>query len=66
MGFNFSKCFYIDNELYFYDQEWYEENIPVEYIIYRAIAYFPTSTQYITDEIYEILEIQEFIPIFKI
>ena len=43
----FQNAFYIDNNLYFYDQEWYEENVPVEYIIYRAIAYFPNAHAYI-------------------
>src|SRR5699024_10975592 len=35
----FQNVFYIDNELYFYDQEWFDENVPIEFIIYRAIAY---------------------------
>lgn len=35
----FKNCFYIDNEFLFYDQEWRENNIPAEFIIYRAIKY---------------------------
>lgn len=62
----FQNCFIIDNEWYFYDQEWQEENIPVEYILYRAILYFHESKKYISDnEIFEKLNISEFIPIFN-
>ncbi len=62
----FQNCFVVDNEYYFYDQEWYEENTPIEYILYRAILYFHESKQYITDEeIFEYLGIQEFISVFK-
>ncbi len=62
----FQNSFYIDNELYFYDQEWYEENIPVEYIIYRAIAYFPNAHAYIpTNKLYETLGINQYIKIFQ-
>lgn len=39
-GFNFSKLLYIDNEFYFYDQEWEEDNVPIDFILYRAIKYF--------------------------
>ena len=35
----FSNIFYINNKYYFYDQEWLEENIPLEYIIYRSFYY---------------------------
>lgn len=62
----FQNCFIIDNEWYFYDQEWQEENIPVEYILYRAILYFHESKKYISDnEIFEKLNILEFVPVFS-
>lgn len=62
----FQNCFIIDNEYYFYDQEWQEQNVPVEYILYRAIIYFHESKQYISDEeILERLKLAEWIPIFK-
>lgn len=62
----FQNCFIIDNEWYFYDQEWKEENIPVEYILYRAILYFHESKKYISDnEVFEKINISEFIPIFN-
>ena len=62
----FQNCFIIDDEWYFYDQEWQEENVPVEYILYRAVVYFHESKKYISDnEIFEKLNIMEFIPVFK-
>ena len=62
----FQNCFIIDNEWYFYDQEWQEENVPVEYILYRAILYFHESKKYISDEeVFEKLNISEFVPIFN-
>ena len=35
------NIFYIDDKYFFYDQEWLEENIPIEFLIYRTIAYNP-------------------------
>lgn len=46
----FKNCFYIDNNFYFYDQEWLEENLPIEFIIFRAILYFPELTKFIQNE----------------
>jgi len=54
----FQNCFYIDEKFYFYDQEWMEENVPVEYIIYRSIKYL-TQIEEDKNEIYQILGIQE-------
>lgn len=31
------NCFYINNKFVFFDQEWVEEYLPVEFIIYRSI-----------------------------
>lgn len=62
----FQNIFYIENEMYFYDQEWYDENVPVEYIIYRTIAYFANAHEYIkTEELYNKLELSEYINIFE-
>lgn len=62
----FQNCFILEGEYYFYDQEWYEENVPLEYIIYRAILYFHESKRYISDsEVFENLDISEFASIFK-
>ena len=35
----FQNIFYIDNQYYFYDQEWMEKNIPIEFIIFRSFIY---------------------------
>lgn len=62
----FSNCFVIKNEYWFYDQEWLEYNVPVEFIIYRAIKYFTQLAKYVSvDEIYEKLEIAEYLEIFE-
>ena len=62
----FQNCFVIDNDYYFYDQEWLDENIPVEFIIYRAILYFNEIKRYIPDEvIFEKLEYTNNVEIFK-
>lgn len=56
----FQNCFYIDNDFYFYDQEWMEENIPIEFILYRAIKYFSKIEKYISkEELYKILDLKE-------
>lgn len=56
----FQNCFYINGEFYFYDQEWIEENLPFEFIIYRAIKYFTRIKKYISDEeLFEVLDISK-------
>ena len=35
----FNNCFYVNDEFYFFDQEWNEENLPSEYILYHSIVY---------------------------
>lgn len=56
----FQNCFYIDNEFYFYDQEWMEEDIPIDFIVYRAIKYFTKIRKYINiEELYNKLEIDD-------
>lgn len=56
----FQNCFVIDNKFYFYDQEWCEEKVPINFILYRAIKYFPEIRFYLTiKELYDILNIDE-------
>ena len=56
----FQNCFVIDNKFYFYDQEWCEEKLPINFILYRAIKYFPEVRFYLTiEELYKILNIDE-------
>ena len=33
----FENTFYKDNEFLFFDQEWYEDAVPLEFLLYRAI-----------------------------
>ena len=56
----FQNSFYINDEFFFYDQEWYEENLPIEYIMYRAIIYCTKLQELIKIEgFYNIFEIKE-------
>ena len=32
------NCFIIDGECVFFDQEWVEKNVPVEFLVYRSIV----------------------------
>lgn len=47
----FKNCFYIENEFYFFDQEWNEPNLPIEFILYRSILYTISLRRYINIEI---------------
>ncbi len=62
----FQNCLVKDNEIFAYDQEWYEEYIPIEFILYRAVFYF-TELKKIEDieKIYKLLEIDEYIESFE-
>ena len=46
----FQNTFYIEDKFFFYDQEWIEENLPVEYIMYRAMKYCKTLQDLLTKE----------------
>ena len=62
----FKNCFYIENEYYFFDQEWRDQNIPAEYILYRSIIYTISLRRFIN--IHEILkkyELESYLDIFK-
>lgn len=62
----FQNCFIINDEYCFYDQEWKEENVPVEYILYRAIIYFNGIKKYISDEdIFEKFNLKDYLEVFK-
>lgn len=62
----FQNCFYIDNKFYFYDQEWMEENIPLEFIIFRAIYYLANSKDEIDRiDLYERFGITPFLGVFE-
>lgn len=62
----FSNCFYIDNEFVFFDQEWEEDNLPYEYILYRSILYTISLRRFINiNEIFEKYHLTAFLEIFK-
>lgn len=58
------NCFYINERLSVFDQEWMEQYIPVEYIIYRAIKNTNLVEKF-TERIYRELKLSEFIDIFE-
>jgi 2-polyprenyl-3-methyl-5-hydroxy-6-metoxy-1,4-benzoquinol methylase len=65
----FQNIFFNGEKYIVFDQEWYEENIPIEFIKYRTIEqlyfYNPQIKDYIKkEEIYEILGITPYIEIF--
>ncbi len=61
----FQNCFYIDNKFYFYDQEWMEENIPFEFIVYRSINYIANSNIKINRKnLYDKFKITEYLEVF--
>ena len=54
----FQNIFYIDNKYFFFDQEWIEENLPLEFIIYRTFIY--------NKELQDLLDIREVFQKFNI
>ncbi len=63
---NFQNTFYIDNELYVYDQEWIMEDIPIEFILYRGIILFDELKKLVNiDEILEKLNLLKYKELFN-
>ncbi len=67
----FENIFYVENNYIVYDQEWYERNVPVEFILYRAINnlyYHNPKIQQKVDinNMYEIMKIEKFVDVFKV
>lgn len=62
----FKNCFYINNDLFFFDQEWNEKNMPSEYILYRSILYTISLRRYINiEELFEKYDIKKYLDLFK-
>ncbi len=60
------NCFYIDNKYYFFDQEWMEKYLPVEFIIYRSIINSYDLVRKIdADELLEKMGIKEYKKLFE-
>lgn len=62
----FQNCLVKGGKIFAYDQEWYEENVPVEFILYRAIFYFTElKKQEDINEVYKKLELAEYLESFE-
>ena len=60
------NCFYIDNEFYFFDQEWKSNNMPAEYILYRSIMYTISLRRFINiDEINKKYGFDKYLELFR-
>lgn len=62
----FKNCFLVDNKFLFFDQEWNEKNLPVEFILYRSILYTISLRRYINiDDLFEKYNIKPYLGLFK-
>lgn len=62
----FKNCFYIDGEIYFFDQEWNSKNLPVEYILYRSLVYTISLRRYVNiDKLIEKYKLNKYRNIFE-
>lgn len=62
----FKNCFIIEDRFAFFDQEWMEKNIPVEFILYRCIVNIEKLRKKIEEyQLFEELGIKEYINIFE-
>ncbi len=60
------NTFFIDKKFFVYDQEWMEQNVPIEFIIYRNIIYNITfCINGLCDELYRKYGIDKYIEVFK-
>lgn len=60
------NCFLLDNEMYFFDQEWKQEFLPVDFVIYRGIINCYDLVKKIdVNKLYEKLNLTEYIPTFE-
>ena len=57
------NCLVQNDNIFIFDQEWKKENIPIEFILYRAIYYFSNIND--KDELYSDLGISEYISYFN-
>lgn len=62
----FKNCFLIEDKFVFFDQEWKEENIPAEFLIYRCIINIGKLRSKIEEyNLYEEMGIKEYIELFE-
>lgn len=62
----FKNCFFIDGKYYFFDQEWKANNMPLEYVLYRAILYTISLRRFINiNEIFKKYNLDKYLNIFN-
>ena len=62
----FKNCFLIEDKFVFFDQEWKEENIPVEFLLYRCIINIGKLRSKIEEyNLYEEMGIKQYIDLFE-
>lgn len=62
----FKNCFLLNDEFVFFDQEWIEENIPAEFLIYRCIVNIEKLRDKIDEYgIFEKIGIKNYINLFE-
>ena len=60
------NCFIIDEKCVFFDQEWVEENVPMEFLLYRSIVNIEKIRNKIDEyQLFEKMGIKEYITIFE-
>lgn len=60
------NCFIVDEKYIFFDQEWKEENIPAEFLLYRSISNIEKIRDKIEEyDLYEKMQIKKYILIFE-
>ena len=62
----FTNCFLMDNQFYFFDQEWNESNLPVEYILYRAIVYTISLRRFVSiEKLFDKYNLRQYLKLFE-
>ena len=60
------NCFYIDGKYYFFDQEWMEKYLPVEFLIYRSIINSYELVRKINvDDLFEKMDLMQYKELFE-
>ena len=62
----FKNCFYINDTFYFFDQEWNDPNVPIEFILYRSILYTISLRRYINiNTLFEKYNLNKYLVLFE-
>lgn len=60
----FENCFLINDKYYFFDQEWIENNVPIEFIFYRSLINFNKISIDDRNQILATFNLNDYIPLF--